>query len=126
MAAVAPLLPEYAKNRWVLRGRLLHYEGGALPGVYPWFRLACTRPFTLTVANVTTGSLGTMAPVRILVSDRYDTPPTQVLQARIAAFAPLGTDIVIPQSFIYDAPFEWITAVTTAMGDPVAVDLAAG
>lgn len=125
MAASIHLLPEWVKDRWVLRGRLLHYEGGALPGTYPWFRLACVRPFTLTIANLAI-TPGTMAPIRVLVSDRYPDPATTVTQARIAAYAPLGSDITIPLSFIWDAPFEWITAVPTATGDPVSVDLAAG
>jgi hypothetical protein len=129
MPASPHLVPEWFKDRWVLRGRLLHYEGGALPTSYRWFRLSSQRPFTLTVANVNpfpAAPPAAIAPVRILVSDRSPEPPRDFPSAQIACHAPLGSDITIPYSYIWDAPFEWITAVTTGAGDPVAVDLAAG
>jgi len=115
------LNPQYEQNRWILRGRLgLNRDGLALYG--RWGRLACARPFTVTIGSGETD--GTIANVTLYVSNSLDEPPP--LSANpVQGAAPLEKLISTAQTLTYDLPYEWI-AVVIASGKRTMADLAAG
>jgi hypothetical protein len=118
---MAGLNPQYEQNRWVMRGRLGHNpDAGVHYG--RWFKLACTRPFTITIGSGETD--GTIATVTIYVSNGLDEPP-QLSAAPVRGAAPLEKLITLSQTLTYDLPYEWI-AVTIAAGKRTMADLAAG
>jgi len=118
------LLPAFEQNRWVLKGPLGKNPDG-LAAVGRWGRLACARPFTITIAPLTAS--GFISQVSIFVANQIPEPVLATNPALIPiSGSPLGTPITVPMTLTYDLPFEWIMAIIASGAQPTAVDLAAG
>lgn len=115
------LNPTYEQNRWVIRGRLGRNGDGNLY-LSAWGRLACTRPFTVTVGSEEVSGL--VSSCQLYVANSLREPPT-ILTPLVLGAAALGPPIDTPQALTFDLPYEWIAVVISA-GQRTIVDLAAG
>src|SRR5262245_34532268 len=97
------LNPQYEQNRWVLRGRL-GFNRDAAVHYGRWGRLACTRPFTITIGSGEAD--GTISNVTLYVSNSLEEPP-QLSANPVQGAAPLEKLITLAQTITYDLPYEW-------------------